>query len=188
VVGEGRLAGTLGMLFRFLWHVSRTNLKLVPTDPDRSAGLAFLCKSAYALGLILFAGARYTRRFVARPVLVQGENAVFSSYSLGACSLFRPCHSWSNLDAYSRMARAKRKGPADYGLLAQHRVESPRSCRYPVACRSRQQLCLAAQHAFAALRGRNPSFFLASPAHDFLPSGTHHAHHQGCFKRIESAT
>src|SRR5262249_21377675 len=41
--------------FRFLWQVSRINLKLIPTHPDRCAGLAFLGKSAYAFGPILFA-------------------------------------------------------------------------------------------------------------------------------------
>src|SRR4029077_18058284 len=33
--------------FRFLWQVSRINLNLFPTHPDRCAGLAFLGKSAY---------------------------------------------------------------------------------------------------------------------------------------------
>src|SRR6185436_7065866 len=41
--------------FRFLWQVSRINLNLVATHPDRCAGLAFLGKSAYAFGPILFA-------------------------------------------------------------------------------------------------------------------------------------
>src|SRR5262249_692825 len=36
--------------FRFLWQVSRLNLHLVPTHPDRAAGLAFLGKSTYAFG------------------------------------------------------------------------------------------------------------------------------------------
>jgi len=45
--------------FRFFWHVSRLNLHLVPTHPDRCAGLAFLGKSAYAFGPILFAQGRF---------------------------------------------------------------------------------------------------------------------------------
>src|SRR5262249_22387278 len=40
-------------LYRFLWQVSRLNLHLVPTHPDRCAGLAFPGKSAYAFGPIL---------------------------------------------------------------------------------------------------------------------------------------
>ena len=34
---------------RFLWHVSRLNLSLVPTHPDRVGGLGFLSNSASAL-------------------------------------------------------------------------------------------------------------------------------------------
>ncbi|HEY1418603.1 MAG TPA: hypothetical protein VGF41_11895, partial [Myxococcaceae bacterium] len=41
--------------FRFLWQVSRMNLHLVPTHPDRAAGLSFLGKSTYAFGPLLFA-------------------------------------------------------------------------------------------------------------------------------------
>jgi hypothetical protein len=40
--------------YRFLWQVSRINLHLVPTHPDRCGGLAFLGKSVYAFGPILF--------------------------------------------------------------------------------------------------------------------------------------
>ncbi len=41
--------------FRFLWQVSRLDLHLTPTHPDRAGGLAFLGKSSYAFGPILFA-------------------------------------------------------------------------------------------------------------------------------------
>ena len=41
--------------FRFLWQVSRLNLHLIPTHPDRAGGLSFLGKSSYAFGPILFA-------------------------------------------------------------------------------------------------------------------------------------
>ena len=41
--------------FRFLWQVSRTDLNLIPTHPDRCAGLAFLGRSSYAFGPVLFA-------------------------------------------------------------------------------------------------------------------------------------
>jgi hypothetical protein len=41
--------------FRFLCQVSRLNLHLTPTHPDRACGLGFLGKAAYAFGPILFA-------------------------------------------------------------------------------------------------------------------------------------
>jgi hypothetical protein len=110
--------------FRFLWHVSRLNLHLVPTHPDRAAGLAFLGKSAYAFGPILFAQGAMLAGMVASRVLYRGENllsfklqiagfvAFFVLVILGPLLMFTP-----------QMARAKRKGLADYGLLAQRYVD-----------------------------------------------------------------
>ena len=110
--------------FRFLWHMSRINLNLIPTHPDRCAGLGFLGQSAYAFGPILFAQGAMLAGLVAGRVLYGGENllsfklqaggfiAFFVIVILGPLLLFTP-----------RMARAKRKGLADYGLLAQRYVE-----------------------------------------------------------------
>src|SRR5262249_23521063 len=39
--------------FRFLWQVSKIDLNLIPTHPDRAAGLAFLGKSVYAQSFLL---------------------------------------------------------------------------------------------------------------------------------------
>jgi hypothetical protein len=110
--------------FRFLWHVSRLNLHLVTTHPDRSAGLAFLGKSAYAFGPILFAQGAMLAGVVASRVLYRGESllsfklqiagfvAFFVLVILGPLLMFTPS-----------LARAKRKGLADYGLLAQRYVD-----------------------------------------------------------------
>jgi hypothetical protein len=111
--------------FRFLWHVSRINLKLIPTHPDRSAGLGFLGKSAYAFGPLLFAQGSLLAGLVASRVLYRGESlqsfklqvggfiAFFVLAILGPLLMFTP-----------QMARAKRKGLADYGVLAQRYIES----------------------------------------------------------------
>jgi len=111
--------------FRFLWHVSRMNLNLVPTHPDRAAGLAFLGRSAYAFGPILFAEGAMLAGLIASRVLYRGESlmsfrlqvfgfvAFFVLAILGPLLMFTP-----------RIARAERKGLADYGLLAQRYVES----------------------------------------------------------------
>jgi hypothetical protein len=111
--------------FRFLWRVSRLELNLVSTHPDRCAGLAFLGKSAYAFGPILFAQGVMLAGLVASRVLYRGESllsfklqaggfvAFFIIVILGPFLMFTP-----------GMARAKRKGLADYGLLAQRYVES----------------------------------------------------------------
>jgi len=111
--------------FRFLWQVSRIDLNLIATHPDRCAGLAFLGKSAYAFGPILFAQGAMLAGLVAARVLYMGESllsfklqaggfvAFFVLVLLGPLLMFTP-----------RMARAKRKGLAEYGLLAQRYVES----------------------------------------------------------------
>lgn len=110
--------------FRFLWQISRLDLHLVPTHPDRSAGLAFLGKSAYAFGPLLFAQGAMLAGVIASRVLYRGESllsfklqiagfiVLFVIVVLGPLSMFTP-----------QMARAKRKGLADYGLLAQHYVD-----------------------------------------------------------------
>jgi len=110
--------------FRFLWQVSRINLNLIPTHPDRCGGLAFLGKSTYAYGPILFAQGAMLAGLVASRVLYRGESllsfklqiggfvALFVFAILGPLIMFSP-----------QLSSAKRKGLADYGLLAQRYVE-----------------------------------------------------------------
>jgi hypothetical protein len=111
--------------FRLLWHVSRINLNLIPTHPDRSAGLAFLGKSAYAFGPLLFAQGVMLAGLVAERVLYRGESLVsFKLQIVGFVVFFVLAILGPLLMFTPQMARAKRKGLADYGLLAQHYVES----------------------------------------------------------------
>jgi hypothetical protein len=60
--------------FRLLWQVSRLNLHLVPTHPDRAGGLAFLGKSSYAFAPILFAQGAMLSGLIASRVLYGGES------------------------------------------------------------------------------------------------------------------
>jgi hypothetical protein len=110
--------------FRFLWHVSRLNLHLVPTHPDRSAGLAFLGKSAYAFGPILFAQGAMLSAMVASRVLYRGESLLSFKLQAGGFVAFFVLAILGPLLMFTpQMARAKRKGLADYGLLAQRYVD-----------------------------------------------------------------
>jgi hypothetical protein len=111
--------------FRFLWHVSRLNLKLVPTHPDRSAGLAFLGKSAYAFSPILFAQGAMLAGVVGSRVLYGGESLLSFKLQAGGFVAFFIVAILAPLLMFTpQMARAKRKGLADYGLLAQRYVDS----------------------------------------------------------------
>jgi hypothetical protein len=111
--------------FRFLWQVSRINLNLIPTHPDRCAGLAFLGKSAYAFGPILFAQGAMLSGLVASRVLYRGESLLSFKLQIGGFVVFFVTAILGPLLMFTpQMARAKRKGLADYGLLAQRYVES----------------------------------------------------------------
>jgi hypothetical protein len=62
--------------FRFLWQISRINLHLIPTHPDRAAGLVFLGKSAYAFGPILLAQGVMLAGVLAERVLYRGQSLI----------------------------------------------------------------------------------------------------------------
>jgi len=110
--------------YRFLWQVARIDLNLIPTHPDRAAGLGFLGKSVYAFGPILFAQGTMLAGVVASRVLYRGEHlpdfkmqiggfiAFFIVAILGPLLMFTP-----------RLAAVRRKGLAEYGQLAQQYVD-----------------------------------------------------------------
>jgi hypothetical protein len=109
---------------RFLWQVSRINLNLIPTHPDRCGGLAFLGKSAYAYGPILFAQGAMLAGLVASRVLYRGESLLSFKLQIGGFVAFFVLAILGPLVMFSpKLAGAKRKGLADYGLLAQRYVE-----------------------------------------------------------------
>lgn len=110
--------------YRFLWHVSRMRLHLIPTHPDRAGGLAFLGSGAYAFGPILFAQGAMFAGVIADLILYRGDAllsfklqifgfvAILVVAILGPLTMFSP-----------QLAAARRYGLADYGLLAQRYVE-----------------------------------------------------------------
>jgi hypothetical protein len=111
--------------FRFLWQVSRMDLHLIPTHPDRCAGLAFLGKSSYAFGPILFAQGAVLAGLVATRVLYRGESLLAFKFQIGGFVVFFVLVILGPLLMFTpQMANARRKGLADYGLVAQRYVES----------------------------------------------------------------
>jgi hypothetical protein len=111
--------------FRFLWQVSRINLNLIPSHPDRCAGLGFLGKTSYAFSPVLFAQGAMLAGLAASRILYNGESlpsfklqifgfvVFFVVAILGPLVMFTP-----------KMAAAKRRGLAEYGLLAQRYVQN----------------------------------------------------------------
>jgi hypothetical protein len=110
--------------FRFLWRVSKIDLNLIPTHPDRAAGLAFLGKSVYAFGPILFAQGTMLAGLVASRVLYRGESLQDFKLQIGGFIAFFVVAILGPLVMFTpRLAAVRRKGLADYGELAQQYVD-----------------------------------------------------------------
>jgi hypothetical protein len=105
---------------RFLWHVARIELRLVPTHPDRAGGLGFLSAVTYAFAPllvghgVLLAGVTADKIFFAGAKLADfklelaGWVTMMLSFVLAPLLVFAP-----------RLARTKRTGLSEYGRLAQ---------------------------------------------------------------------
>lgn len=108
---------------RFLWQSSRLELNLVPTHPDRAAGLGFLGGSSAAFAPLLVAHGALLAGVLANPIFFAGSKLTdFKMEILGGVVLlllivlgpllaFSPC-----------LARAKRTGLREYGRLASRYV------------------------------------------------------------------
>jgi hypothetical protein len=111
--------------FWFLWRVSRLNLYLNPTHPDRAAGLGFLGTSTYAFSPILVAQGALLAGLIANQIFYAGQNlesfkvqiagflTLFVAVVLSPLTVFAP-----------QLARAKRQGLGEYGLLGSRYVEA----------------------------------------------------------------
>ena len=108
---------------RFLWQVSRIDLRLVPTHPDRLGGLGFLSQSAYALTVLavaqgaLLAGPLAGRIFFLGAALPQFKAEIALLVIVLLCVLLGPL-----LVFAPQLAATKRKGLREYGTLAERYV------------------------------------------------------------------
>ena len=108
---------------RFLWHVTRCELSLVPTHPDRAGGLGFLSAIAIAFAPLLAAHGALLAGLIANRIFFQGARlpdfkielvavvAFLLLVVLGPLLLFMP-----------HLAEARRVGLREYGTLAQRYV------------------------------------------------------------------
>jgi hypothetical protein len=108
---------------RFLLHVSRIDLRLVPSHPDRAGGLGFLSSTAYAFTPLLaahgalLAGLLADRIFFTGATLPQFTVEIAGTVGLLVFVVLCPL-----LVFAGQLARAKRTGLAEYGVLAQRYV------------------------------------------------------------------
>lgn len=108
---------------RFLWQVSRIELNLVPTHPDRTGGLGFLAVTAYAFMPLLvahgalLAGNLANRIFHLGAALPDFKFEILIAVVLLLCIVVGPL-----LVFTAQLAQAKRTGNREYGALAQRYV------------------------------------------------------------------
>jgi len=110
--------------FRFLWQVSRLNLHLTPTHPDRAGGLGFLGKTAYAFSPILFAQGVLLSGIIATQILFEGKSLPSFKLEIAGLVIFFVLFILGPLGVFTpSMLRAKRKGLGEYGMLASRYVQ-----------------------------------------------------------------
>jgi hypothetical protein len=108
---------------RFLWHLSRIELKLVPTHPDRCGGLGFLSEVCTAFAPFLLAqgaalaGTIANQIFFSAATLPEFKVEIIALVAVMQFAVFGPL-----LVFLPVLARAKRIGLREYGALAQRTV------------------------------------------------------------------
>jgi hypothetical protein len=111
--------------FRFLWQVSRLHLRLIPTHPDRAAGLGFLGTGTYAFAPILFAQGAMLAGLIASQIFYAGQNLLSFKMPVAGLVAFFLVIILSPLLVFSQhLARVKRQGLGDYGRLANRYVQA----------------------------------------------------------------
>jgi hypothetical protein len=104
---------------RFLWQVSRIELSLVPTHPDRVGGLGFLANTAYAFVPLAVAHGAVVSGMVANRIFHLGAVLPAFRVEIAVMVVFVQCLVFAPLFLFAtQLARAKRKGLAEYGTLA----------------------------------------------------------------------
>jgi hypothetical protein len=108
---------------RFLWQVSRIELSLVPTHPDRVGGLGFLAETVYAFTLLAVAHGTLLAGMLADRVLLLGTTLLEYKIEIAAMVVFWMCLVLGPLLVFvPQLAHAKRKGLREYGTLAERYV------------------------------------------------------------------
>jgi len=103
----------------FLWRVSRFDLHLMATHPDRAGGISFLGKCTYAAGPLLFAQGAILSGFIANQVLYNDRDLMSFKVEAAAIVIFFTAAVFAPLTVFAfRMLREKRRGLSAYGSFA----------------------------------------------------------------------
>lgn len=108
---------------RFLWQVSRLDLYLVPTHPDRAGGLGFLAGSTAAFIPFLFAVGVLLSGIIGERILFDGANLLAFKPEIGVFVAFLLLLVLGPLCVFAPiLAKTKRQGLLTYGALASRYV------------------------------------------------------------------
>lgn len=108
---------------RFLWQVSRCPLHLVPTHPDRLAGLGFLSGTVTAFAPLLLAHGTLLSASIAMRIFFQGATLPAFKVEVGVVVVFLLLIVLGPLLLFvPHLAQARRIGLREYGALAQRYV------------------------------------------------------------------
>jgi len=108
---------------RFLWQVSRLNLSLVPTHPDRVGGLGFLTNAVYAFAPLALAHGGLLGGFIANRIFYLGATLPQFKVEIAVLVVFLLCTVLGPLLLFApQLAEAKRTGNREYGALAERYV------------------------------------------------------------------
>jgi hypothetical protein len=109
---------------RFLWQVSRLNLHLVPTHPDRAAGLGFLGGSTAAFMPLLLAQGALLAGQIANYIFYEGKTLLDFKPEIAAAVVFLLLVVLGPLCVFApSLAQVKRQGLLEYGRLASRYVD-----------------------------------------------------------------
>ena len=108
---------------RFLWQVSRIELSLVPTHPDRTGGLGFLAGTAYAFMPLLLAHGALLAGNLANRIFHLGAALPDFKFEILLVVVLLLCIVLGPLLVFApQLAQAKRTGNREYDTLAQRYV------------------------------------------------------------------
>ena len=108
---------------RFLWQVSRIEMSLIPTHPDRVGGLGFLANTAYAFMPLAVAHGAMLAGPIANRIFYLGAALPEWKVEIAVMVVFLLCLVLGPLLVFSpQLAQAKRTGNREYGALAERYV------------------------------------------------------------------
>lgn len=110
---------------RFLWQTSRLKLNLIPTHPDHAGGLGFLAMSVPAFALLILAHGVLLAGLIANSIFYAGDRLPDFILLIGGIVMLLMLIILGPLLVFTpHLAKARRSGLREYGLLASRYVSA----------------------------------------------------------------